>query len=55
MNQRIVPVLIEGEPESYSTHFIGGFHMVKAQRGITDEVINEVAALLLGISQNPYE
>ena len=30
-NKRIVPVLIEGEPGNYTNHFIGGFHMVRAQ------------------------
>ena len=53
--KRIIPVLIEGAPDDYSGHFVGGFQMVKAVEGITPETLEEIVYLALGLSRNPYE
>lgn len=54
-DKRIVPILIKGHPKDYENHFIGGFHMVLARDGITHELVEKIAYLSLGISQNPFE
>lgn len=54
-SKRVIPLLIEGEPEDYSGHFIGGFHMVQAQDGIDDKKLEEIAYLSLELSKNPYK
>ena len=51
----IVPILIEGTPDKYKKHFIGGIHMVQAQEGLDEEKIKEIAYLALGISRNPFK
>ena len=53
--KRIIPLLIEGSPEEYQSHFIGGYHMLLAREGITPERVEEIAYLALGLSRNPYE
>ena len=54
-DKRVIPVLVEGTPDDYLDHFIGGLDMVQAQGGITQEVISEIAFRALGLSRNPYE
>lgn len=53
--KRVVPILLQGTPHDYDGHFIGNFHMVQAQNGLTEELIKEVASLCLGASRNPFE
>lgn len=53
--KRIIPILVEGEPKDYNSHFIGGFHMVQAQDGMDNSKIEEIAYLALELSRNPYK
>lgn len=54
--KRIIPVLVDGSMKDYQGHFLGGYEIVDARRGITKEVIEKVAplALGLGVEENPY-
>ncbi len=54
-DRRIVPVLAEGSPAQYQDHFIGGFHMILAQEGLSTELLEQLAYMCLGVSRNPYE
>jgi len=53
--KRIVPILIEGSPKDYENHFIGGFQIIVAKEGITEDMVKKIAYMCLGISRNPYE
>lgn len=53
-DRRIIPILIEGEPNDYVGTFLGGLNMVIARDGITGDIIEQVAHDALGVSRNPY-
>jgi hypothetical protein len=52
--KRVVPVLMEGNFDDYRSHFLGGFHIVDARAGIALPKLEEIAALCMGMSRNPY-
>lgn len=54
-DKRIVPVLVEGRPEDYEDHFVGGYQMVLAQSGLSSDLLESIARMCLGVSRNPYE
>jgi hypothetical protein len=54
-DKRIVPILVDGTYNDYINHFLGGYQMVSVNEGLSEEKLQEIVYLCLGISRNPYE
>lgn len=53
--KRLVPVLVEGDVSDYDETFLGNYNLIRAQEGLTPEIIEKIVHWALDISENPYD